>query len=101
MKEEIFLTVAKQIYDNLPFTNKDFNPQSVNEASERLKVVLKNEGISEAWIMNVYKAAENNQPIYIDFNHDKNWNFLTMKSGTRQDILDKLAEIDVSKMKLK
>jgi hypothetical protein len=98
---EKLLVVAKQIWDNLPMTNKNFIPESVNDAAHRLQILLKKEHISQAWIDSVYAAAENNQPIFIDVNNEWQWHFLTMKSGTKEQLLDQIRALDPKKMRFK
>lgn len=101
MTEDKLLTVAKAVYDNLPFTNKQFNPDSVNECAKRLEILLKKEHMSVNWMDSVYQASIKLQPIYIDLNNDWQWNFLTMKSGTREDILAEIGKIDFNKIEVR
>lgn len=95
------LTVAKVVWDNMPLTNKEFNPESVNACAEKLKELLDKKHISQSWIDTVFAAEQKRQPIYIDLNDEWMWNFLTMKSGTRDDIIRMASQIDPKKIKVK
>jgi hypothetical protein len=101
MNEDKLLVVAKAVYDNLPFENENFAPDSVNECAEFLKRLLAKDHISQSWLDAVYKAAINRHAIYISCNREWVWNFLTMAKGTRDDIIREVQKIDFNKVKVK
>lgn len=85
---EKMAVVAKEVYDNLPFANSNFRPESVNDTAKRLEILIKKKWISDAWINSVYKASRAGQAIFINLDKDWNWTFLTSKTGTRDDIVN-------------
>lgn len=96
---EKLIGVAKEVWDNMPFTNKKFNPESVNQCEKELRKLIDKKHLSWGWVDSVHKARESNQPIYIDLSDDWNWTFLTAKSGTRQQIIEFVGSIDMKKAK--
>lgn len=99
-QETKLLVVAKQVWDNMPFENPLFKPQSVNDCAKQLANLLKNKYLGQSWIDHVYQAASDNQPIYITLNKEWVWNFLTKTSGTRQEIIDEMSKINWEKVKI-
>lgn len=98
MDNGTFLLAAKAVWDNMPLTNTNFNPQSVNECADMLKQYVNEEKIGLSWVIGVAEAQEKSQPVFVDFRHDLNWTFLTMKSGTREQLMEELRRIDPKQM---
>lgn len=99
MSEDKFLVVAKEIFDELPLTNKSYKPDSVNAIAEDLADRLSKKMLSMGWIDSVYKASKNNQPIFIDLNDRGEWNFLSMKTGTKEELYSELHKLGSTKKK--
>ena len=87
------IVVAKEMWDNLPFTNKEFEADSVNGIAEYLSKLVEAKRLSPVWINKVYDASLANQPIHIDLMEDWNWFFVTAKHGTKDDLLTALGKI--------
>lgn len=101
---ECYLMAAQMVMENMPLTNKKFNPTDVDQCVDMLQDLVLNKQLTFDWIKSVASANLSNLHCFVDCSEDGVWNYmggLSRANHSREDFLKELkdfaAKVDAGK----
>lgn len=94
-KVELYMLAADEVMENMPMSNKDFNPRDKDECIDLLMKMVAREELSIEWIESVATANLSNVHTVIDYKLDKAWSYMGGMSKakfSREDFLKQVEE---------
>ena len=68
---ELYMLAAEMVMENMPMTNKEFNPKDKDECVEKLMDLVERKMLSHDWLASVASANASNCHVYVDC--DEKW----------------------------
>jgi hypothetical protein len=95
---ELFMLAAEMVMENMPVTNKAFNPRDKDECIDQLEALIAKKYLTIEWIEGVASANISNIHAFIDC--DINWVWIytggfSKATKTRKEFLDYMKEVSL------
>jgi len=90
---ELYLLASEMVMENMPFENKEFNPQDKDECVDKLKEMVKKKWLKISWIESAANANISNAHCLIQLDDKWMWSLMSGMSKakyTRKEFLDEL-----------
>ena len=92
---ELFTLAAEMVMENMPVTNKEFNPKDKDECVDELMRLVSIKYLSLDWIKSVASANISDVHCFIDCDNDWKWSVLSgysKKKHTRAQFIDAISK---------